>query len=200
MAKVKTMRSIFTGKYALWLILAIPGIGMTLNFLKGTGEYDMLMHVTGEFAGRFLVVSLIASPLALIFPRTKFTRWLIRNRRFFGVSAFAYTLLHTVFYMLETPLSNAVNEFTHIGMITGWIAFFVFIPLAITSTNSAVKRMGSNWKKLQRWVYLAAIGAFLHWALVDSGQPNWGAALFHFGPVLLLSLYRVWHIFKKKKA
>jgi len=199
MALLNSLKSFATSKYILWLILAIPGIGLTSGFFRGTAEYGMLMHVTGEFAGRFLVISLIATPLVMLFPKGRITKWLIRNRRFFGVAAFSYTLLHTIFYLLEKSFGKIVDESLEIGMLTGWIAFFVFIPLAATSTDAAVKRMGANWKKLQRWVYLAAVMTFFHWALVNPESPHWGPALFHFVPVMLLSIYRLWFLFLKKK-
>lgn len=190
------LKSLFTGKYMLWLILAIPGIMATINFIKGQLAYEMIMHITGEFAGRFLVVSLIATPIALMFPKGRAAKWLIRNRRFFGVAAFAYTLLHTIFYVLEYPLSQLVDEFPTIAILTGWVAFFIFIPLAMTSTDAAVKRMGPAWKKLQRWVYLAAVMAFAHWALLglQGEHASMGGALFHFAPVMLLQVYRVWKV------
>ncbi|MFK7932572.1 MAG: sulfite oxidase heme-binding subunit YedZ [Saprospiraceae bacterium] len=188
------LKSLLTGKYILWLLLAIPGIMVSKNYLTATLDYGMIMHITGEFAGRFLAISLIATPLALMFPKGRVTKWLIRNRRFFGVAAFAYTLLHTIFYVLEYPISQLLNEFIDIAILTGWIAFFVFIPLAITSTDAAIKRMGPAWKKLQRWVYLAAVMAFVHWALLglQRDHASMGGALFHFAPVMLLQVYRVW--------
>ncbi|MFK7776016.1 MAG: sulfite oxidase heme-binding subunit YedZ [Saprospiraceae bacterium] len=188
------LKSFLTGKYMLWLILAIPGVLGTLNYLKGQLDYNMMMHITGEFAGRFLAISLIATPIALMFPKGRVAKWFVRNRRFFGVSAFAYTLLHTIFYVLEYPFGQLVNEFSDVGILTGWVAFFIFIPLAITSTDAAIKRMGPAWKKLQRWVYLAAVMAFAHWALLglQGEHASMGGALFHFAPVMLLQVYRVW--------
>ncbi|MFK7776251.1 MAG: ferric reductase-like transmembrane domain-containing protein [Saprospiraceae bacterium] len=135
------LKSFFTGKYILWIILSFPGIMLTKDYIFGQVTYDMIMHITGEFAGRFLVISLIATPIAMLFPKAKLSRWLIRNRRFFGVAAFVYTLLHTIFYVLECSLGQVVNEFLDIAILTGWIAFFVFIPLAIMSTDAAVKRL-----------------------------------------------------------
>jgi sulfoxide reductase heme-binding subunit YedZ len=179
----------------LWLILTIPGILLTNGYFSSDGiSYNMIMHITGEFAGRFLVISLIATPIALMFPKAGISRWLIRNRRFFGVAAFAYTLLHTIFYLVEYPLGQLVDEFTDVAILTGWIAFFIFIPLAMTSTDAAVRRMGPSWKKLQRWVYLAAILAFAHWALLglQGEEASMGGAIFHFAPVMLLQVYRVW--------
>lgn len=191
---MSNLKSILTGKYILWLILAIPGIMSSINYIKGQMNYDMMMHITGEFAGRFLAISLMATPISLMFPKFKISKWLIRNRRFLGLAAFAYTLLHTIFYVLEYPLNQIINEFIDLSILTGWIAFFIFIPLAITSTDAAIKRMGPAWKKLQRWVYLAAITAFVHWALLglQGDHASMGAALFHFVPVILLQVYRVW--------
>ena len=188
------IKSFLTGKYILWLILALPGILATKSYLEGTMNYDMIMHVTGEFAGRFLAISLIATPIALMFPKSRVSRWLVRNRRFIGVSAFVYTLLHTIFYVLEYPFGQILSEFPQIAILTGWIAFFIFIPLAITSTDAAVKRMGPAWKKLQRWVYLAGVMAFAHWALLglQGEHASMGGALFHFAPVMVLQVYRVW--------
>jgi len=157
------------------------------------------MHTTGEFAGRFLAISLIATPIGLMFPEGRVAKWLIRNRRFFGLAAFAYTLLHTIFYVLEYPMTALLHEVSQFSILTGWIAFFIFIPLAMTSTDAAVKRMGPAWKKLQRWVYLAAVMAFVHWALLglQGEHASMGGALFHFVPVMVLQIYRVWKQGKK---
>lgn len=189
-----------TGQYMLWLILAIPGIGLCSKYLQGDAKLGMLLHVSGETSVRFLVVSLIASPLALLFPKTKVSRWFLRNRRFFGVATFAYALLHTLFYVLEEPLSKQMDEFFKVSYFTGWIAFFIFLPLAVTSTNYSVKKMGKNWKKLQRWVYLASVLTIVHWALINPKHAHWGPALVQFSPVILLSIYRIWHLFFRKKT
>ncbi len=191
---MNSLKSFFTGKYFLWLILLIPGILTTLNYFRGQTNYAMIMHVTGEFAGRFLAISLVATPLVLLFPNGRPAKWLVRNRRFFGVTAFVYTLLHTIFYLLEYPVGQLTSEFVQIPMLTGWIAFFIFIPLAFTSTDAAVRRMGPAWKKLQRWVYLAGVLAFVHWALLglQGDHASAGGALFHFVPVMVLQVYRIW--------
>lgn len=182
------MKAFFLNKYWLWLILSIPLIGMLIGISNGRATYDVLMHATGEFAGRFLIVSLIATPLFLMFPDARFSAWLVRNRRYFGVAAFSYTLLHTIFYLYEKSFDHVMSEFLQIGLLTGWIAFFIFIPLAITSNDYFIKKMGSAWKKLQRWVYLAAVLTFVHWAFIHM---NWKPALVHFLPVILLQIYRI---------
>lgn len=192
--KMNKNQPLFDNKYLLWIILVLPGIWSLRNYLVGKLNYNMIMHISGEFAGRFLIASLIATPLILMFPNSKVSKWLIRNRRFLGLAAFAYTLLHTIIYVFKYPFGQVIDEFSSIAILTGWIAFFIFIPLAITSTDAAIKKMGPSWKKLQRWVYLAAIMAFLHWALLglQGEHKSIGGALFHFTPVLILQVYRVW--------
>ncbi len=189
------MKKIFLNKYWLWLILAIPLIGMIIGISTGRADYDKLMHATGEFAGRFLIVSLVATPLILMFPNGKVSHWLVRNRRYFGVAAFGYTLLHTVFYIYENSFGQVMSEFTQIGLLTAWIAFFIFVPMAITSNDYFVRKMGASWKKLQRWVYLAALMTFTHWVFIHM---NWKPAVVHFLPVLLLQFYRLYKMYNPK--
>ena len=193
---MNNLKNILTSKYILWLTLALPGVLAIIGYVQGKQAYGMLMHITGEFAGRYLAISLLATPLIMLFPKARIPRWLVRNRRFFGVGAFACTLLHTIFYVAEYPLSRLVNEFADIAILTGWVAFFIFIPLAMTSTDAAVRRMGGSWKKLQRWVYLAAIMAFAHWALLglQGDHASMGGALFHFVPVMVLQAWRAWRV------
>lgn len=198
---MKTLLSIIRSKYILWAFVSIPGIFILLNYLEGKLNYGMIMNITGELSGRLLVFSLIATPISMLLPKTKFSRWLLRNRRYFGIGAFAYTLLHIIFYLLEYRLERIINEFSDTALLTGWIAFFIFIPLAITSTDSAIRRMGANWKKLQRWVYLAAIMAYIHWAMLGLQGPEGSiaGATVHFAPVIILQIYRVIKSFNKKK-
>jgi len=111
------LKKFIFNKYWLWLIIAIPALFATSGFLTGNMQYGMLMHMTGEFAGRFLVISLIATPIALMFPNATIPKWLIRNRRYFGVGAFAYTMLHTIFYLYEINFTEVMGEFFTIGLI-----------------------------------------------------------------------------------
>jgi len=183
---MKKITSLLTGKYMLWLIIAVPGILMLYGFFQDASQYDMLMHSSGEFAARTLIIALIATPLSILFPKR--VNWLVRNRRYFGVAAFGYTLLHTIFYLIEIPVDKVMAEFFEIGMWTGWIAFIIFIPLAITSNDASVRWLKEKWKSLQRWVYLAAIMAFAHWVFIEY---HWKPALVHFTPVMVLQVFRI---------
>lgn len=186
--------------YLLWAILALPAVAITYGAVSADSArvYHQLLHPSGEFSARLLIISLMATPLMLLLKGRFGSRWLMKNRRYFGVAAFGYAALHTGLYLLSEPLSRILAEATDFEIWTGWAAFVIFLPLAATSFDAAVRRMGSAWKKLQRWTYAAAILTLLHWAaLHDWRSPE--AALVHFAPLTLLTLYRLWWVFVRAR-
>lgn len=183
-------------KFVLWAFIMLPGLMFTIGLLNGKMNYESLMHATGEFSARFLVFSLIATPLVMLLPKYKFPKWLNRNKRYFGVAAFAYGLYHTIVYLIEVPTSQVLGDFFEIGLLTAWIAFIIWIPMVITSTDGWVKRLKTTWKKIHYWGYLAALLAFLHWAFIHY---HWQPALVHVTPVLLLQGYRWGKVFSSRQ-
>lgn len=178
---------LWKSKYILWIILMLPG-GLTIQgILTGSLMYSDLMHVSGELSGKFLTFSLIATPLAMLLPNAKFPKWLIRNKRYFGVAAFIYAFYHVLVYLIKTSVSQIMNEWFQFSFLTAWISFIIWIPMAITSTDSWVLRLKSSWKKIHNWGYLAALLAFLHWSLIHY---HWQPMLLHAAPVILLQSYR----------
>lgn len=185
------MKLLLNSKYTIWLLLALPSIPMTMGLIS-TGDAEMLLHPTGEFAARFMILAMIISPLRLMFPENRFWMWMMRRRRYFGVAAFVYALAHTILYVIDLgSLSQILGEALLLGIWTGWLAMFIFIPLAITSNDVSVRRLGKHWKRLQQTVYLAAVATLLHWIFVEN---HIGPALVHFLPLFSLELYRVWKI------
>lgn len=137
---MSTSKPIRRSPYLLWAILAIPSIPMILGVSSGNATAHDLLHPTGEFAARFMIIAMLATPFRLLFPTRKWSAWLVRNRRYFGVAAFAYSLIHTVFYVVDSGTLRAMlDEFLELGIWSGWIAFFIFLPLALTSNDAAVK-------------------------------------------------------------
>lgn len=179
--------------YWVWLVLALPALAMANGFLSDDPRaLHRLLHPTGEFAARFMIIAMMATPLALLLKGWRGPRWLVRNRRYFGVAAFGYAALHTIAYLLDTGTAQAIAELPRFYIWTGWLAYLIFLPLAATSMDRAVRALGPAWKPLQRWVYAAAILTLLHWAALH----NWGGlapALVHFAPLITLTLYRLWY-------
>lgn len=193
---MSTLKSVWNHPCTFWVLLALPSIPMILGLVSGQpgpeGEpvTETLLHPTGEFSARFLIIAMILTPMRMLFPGSGFWRWMMRRRRYFGVAAFVYAAFHTVLYILDMGgLQAILGEALSLGIWTGWLAFFIFVPLAITSNHWSVRRMGPAWKKLQRWVYVAAVGTLLHWIFVHN---NIGPALVHFVPLAGLEAYRIW--------
>ena len=181
--------------YWLWVVLALPAAGFTVS-VTGSDDpkvYEELLHPSGEFSARFMIIAMLASPLVLLLKGWRGPLWLKRNRRYFGVAAFGYAALHTLFYLVDArTVAEVLRDLPRLYIWTGWIAFAIFIPLAVTSMDYFVRLMGQQWKQLQRWTYLAAVLTLVHWAALH----DWGGigpALVHFVPLGLLEGYRAWY-------
>jgi sulfoxide reductase heme-binding subunit YedZ len=144
-------------------------------------------------SARLLIITMLASPLVLLFRGWRGPQWLKKNRRYLGVASFGYAALHTVFYLADKgSLDRVLGELDRTYIWTGWIAFAIFVPLALTSMDAAQRLMGRHWKTLQRTTWVAAVFTLLHWAaLHDWEHPT--AALVHFAPLALLEGYRIWY-------
>src|SRR5437870_12433708 len=125
----------------------------------GANPLEFVTRTTGMLTIVFLLISLAVSPLR----RITGANWLIKFRRMLGLFAFFYGSLHLLtyvafdrFFHLRTIPGDVVKRpFIAIGMT----AFFLMLPLAITSTDKMVKRLGGKrWARLHRIVYLS--GAF----------------------------------------
>lgn len=179
--------------YILWTIFALPAFMMLFGLLFGSAEPDGLLHPSGEFAARFMIIAMMITPLRMLFPNVRWLVWLMRRRRYLGVAAFGYATLHTLLYIVDMgALKPMVDEFWALGIWTGWAAFVIFIPLALTSNDASQRRLNTLWKRLQRFVYPAAILALLHWIFVHN---NLTSALIHFMPLAALEVWRVYKSF-----
>lgn len=198
------MLQILNSRITLWLLMMLPAVPMVATLAlgrvddEGRAATEFLLHPTGEFSARFMLLALALTPLRMIFPTSKIMRWLMARRRYFGLAAFAYAAFHTVLYILEMgSLQTILGEFWSLGIWTGWLAVFIFAPLALTSNDWSVREMGQNWKRLQRFVYVAAMATLVHWMFVHN---NIGAALVHFLPVAALEIFRLYRGFRKTRT
>jgi sulfoxide reductase heme-binding subunit YedZ len=179
----------FNLRFVLWLLLASPCVIMIVRYMTGDLYYGEFIHVTGEFSARLLMITLAATPLRLMFPKARWTTWLLQNRRYFGVATFSYAAPHLLAYLWKlASVAKIIEEGAEPGMWTGWIALVIFLALAVTSNNASVRKLGQRWKTLHRLVYLAAILTFVHWVLV-AFDPL--AGLLHAGVIVALETYRV---------
>jgi sulfoxide reductase heme-binding subunit YedZ len=175
------------------VVLAIPGAALFVDAVTlawSDENFESWMHTSGELSARLLIVTLLATPLQRVQPTWKVVKWLRRRRRTFGVASFGYALLHLVLYVgyrapeLASDLLQATYAF-------GWIAFLILLPLAVTSTQGWLARLGNRrWHALHRAVYVAAFAVAGHWLLKPDGD-TLVPVLIHFTPLLLLELNRI---------
>jgi sulfoxide reductase heme-binding subunit YedZ len=151
----------------LALLLALPWAWLAIGYVAGRFFYGEVVHASGEWAMRFLLAALAVTPLRRLFPRHAWTAWLLPRRRYLGVAAFAYAMLHAIVYLQRiADLPRILAEAAEAGLLTGWIGLVLFLPLAVTSNDASVRRLGPAWKTLHRLVYAAAAASFAHWILV----------------------------------
>ena len=179
---------------ALWAVLALPGLTM-IGPLFGSDPqaFHRLLHPTGEWAARLMIVGMMASGLMLLFRGRHWPRWLVHHRRDIEVAAFVYAALHTLVYLVDRgTLDRIVEALPRTEIWTGWLAMLLFVPLALTSNDAAQRWLKAGWKTLQRWAYPAAVLVLIHWAaLHDWG--SWAGAAVNFAPLLGLWAYRLWY-------
>ncbi|EXJ14415.1 protein-methionine-sulfoxide reductase heme-binding subunit MsrQ [Imhoffiella purpurea] len=129
----------------------------------GANPVETLLHGTGDWALRLLLVTLAMTPLR----RLTGLAWPIRLRRMLGLFAFFYAVLHlTVYLWLDRELAwstilEDILERPYIGV--GFLAFLLLIPLAATSTRGWMRRLGRRWTQLHRAVYVIAALGVLHY-------------------------------------
>ena len=183
--------------YWLWVLLALPAFGFSIQLATSQDPrvIQQLLHPTGEFSARFMIITMLASPLVLLLRGWRGPQWLKKNRRYFGVAAFGYAAMHTILYLVDqNSVASVLADLPKLYIWTGWIAFVIFIPLAATSMDYFVRRMGpANWKRLQRWTYAAAVLTLHSLGIVARLGGDWPrpwCILAHLG---CWKGYRVWY-------
>jgi sulfoxide reductase heme-binding subunit YedZ len=189
---------------------AAPAALMTLGILAAVGKIpsspmdlgadpvDRLLHACGITALNMLLITLLVTPARML------TGWshLLRLRRMLGLFAAFYALAHFVVYAwLDQGLDLAAvgADIVKRPYITiGMLALLLLVPLAITSTNRMMRRLGRRWQKLHMLVYLVALlGVWHYWWQVkkDIREP-----LLYFAIFGVLMAFRAYRAFRAKSA
>lgn len=148
----------------------------------GANPVETIRLYTGDWTLRFLLVTLAVTPLR------RLTGWntVLRLRRMLGLFAFFYAVLHFVsyvwldqFFMFDLIIEDV---FDRPYITIGVASFLLLIPLALTSANAMIRRLGARrWQRLHRLVYVAAAGGVIHFLWLvksDVSQPViYGAVL-----------------------
>ena len=178
------------------LLWQMWGVAKTGSNALGADPVAEIQQRLGLWALRFLMLSLVITPLRQL------TGWnvLVRFRRMLGLYTFAYASLHFAAYLgldLRGYWLQVFEDIVKRPYITvGFLAWLLLVPLAITSTTGWIRRLGRNWARLHKAVYVIAVLAVLHfWWLVksDISEPALYAAI-----AAALLGWRGWKAWRKR--
>ena len=156
----------------------------------GANPYEFATRTTGALALLFLILSLAVTPLRKMLGLP----WMVKLRRMLGLFGFFYAFLHLLTYVWFDKFFGVKAIVEDVGkrpfITVGMASFIMLVPLAVTSTQKMVKRLGGRaWIRLHRLVYVAAAGGAIHYYMLvkaDTREPvMFGAAL------ALLLIYRI---------
>ncbi|NYZ63317.1 sulfite oxidase heme-binding subunit YedZ [Luteimonas deserti] len=181
-------------------------LGWRVWQVLGGGDIDALgadpivaiEHETGIGALRLLLITLAVTPLRQLTGAVV----LLRFRRMLGLYAFAYASVHFTAWLaldLVGDISQVAIEIARRPFITvGFLAWLLLVPLAITSTRGWMRRLGRNWGRLHRLVYLiAALGVLHFWWIVKS---DWREPALYAALLVGLLGWRGWRALARRRV
>lgn len=178
--------------WGLWLVLRqVP-----------VDPLEYITHETGDWALYLLCATLAVTPLR----RLTGWNWLVKLRRMLGLFTFFYALLHFIAFLWFDHFFDVAAMLRDVAkrpfILVGFIAFVLLIPLAVTSTNGMIKRLGGKrWQWLHRLIYLIAPLAVLHFWWMKSAKNNLAQpTLFLVIVAVLLGLRFYWSRVKARAA
>ncbi len=162
--------------WKVWLLYAAGFVPAIWTFYLGaTGglgadPVKTFEHTLGLWALRFLILTLLITPI-----RDLSSISLLRYRRALGLLAFYYAALHFATYMVldqALNLATILTDITRRPFITiGMASLVLLVPLALTSNNWSIRKLGRRWAALHKLVYVAAAGGAIHFILSVKSWP-----------------------------
>lgn len=177
-------------KAAIFLLALVPLARMVWLTVSGqlVEPLEFITRGTGDWTLYFLCITLTVTPLR----RLSKMNWLVKLRRMFGLYAFFYAFLHFMTFFWFDHFFDVAEMFRDVAkrpfILVGFTAFVLLIPLAATSTNAMIKRLGSKrWIWLHRLIYLIAPLGILHFWWMRAGKSNFTEP-FIFGVIVAVLL------------
>ncbi len=179
-----------TPTWPLYILCALPPVWFVYQgFTGGLGVEPIraLEHKLGELALQFLLAGLTITPL-----RRHLGVNLLKFRRMLGLAAFFYVVLHLLVWLVldvQIPAQIWADIVKRPYITVGMAGFLLLIPLAVTSNQWSIRRMGVKWRQLHLLVYPAVFLGALHFVMLVKGfqiEP-----LLYLGAVLMLLGLRV---------
>ncbi len=185
-------------KPALFALCSLPFAALAVGLAGGglgPDPAERAMHVSGEWAGRILILTLLITPLR----RRRGWGQLIRLRRMLGLFAFFYACLHLLLFVhfhLGWSAPRVVEELLERPYITaGFLAWLIMLPLAVTSNDAMQRRLRERWRRLHRGVYPVAVLFVVHVAW--QSRSDYGDALAY---GLIVAALLGWRLMRRPAA
>lgn len=178
-------------KLAAFALALAPGLVLAAQWAAGTlgaRPLNAVIHGTGLWAIRFLLISLAVTPARFVFDAPK----VFTVRRMLGLTALAYALIHLGLYVgyQGFDLLKVGSEIVRRVYLTiGFVALLGLVALGVTSTDAMMRRLGKRWKRLHRLVYGIAVLGLLHHFMQAKADVT--PAVLVAGFYVWLMLYRV---------
>jgi sulfoxide reductase heme-binding subunit YedZ len=191
-------------KAAIFAASLIPFVRMVYLSVMGSlpDPLAFITHSSGDWALYFLVITLCVTPVRRLLK----WNWLVRLRRMVGLYAFFYAFIHfTAFLWFDHWFDVAAmwKDVLKRPFITvGFIAFVLLIPLAVTSNNAMIRKLGGKlWQRIHRLIYVIAPLGIVHYWWLKAAKNNIGQPLI-FGVIVavLLGVRVYWSVTKKAKS
>lgn len=159
--------------FMLCLLPFIVLLWQLLNDALGANPIEAFTRRSGEWGLRFLLLTLAMTPLRQLIKQS----WPLRFRRMLGLFAFFYVCIHLSSYIALDQFFDWREIWGDIlkrpFITVGMTAFVLLIPLAVTSTKGMMRRLGRNWLRLHRLVYVIAVAAVLHFFWLVKADLYW---------------------------
>ena len=151
-----------------WVVTQTPALLIALLLAIFPHKHKLLIQISGYSAVGFLALVLLLNPLIHMFPAIIKLKKLNRYRREIGVACFSFALVHIACFVTKHGIPKVFTFMIHPALIPViFIAFPIFLLLALTSNNVSIKKLGfMKWKKLHKKVYFAEVAIFFHMFLV----------------------------------
>jgi sulfoxide reductase heme-binding subunit YedZ len=195
-----TTKQISWIKGVIFVLALVPLLRMV--YLTATGQLvdplEFITRGTGDWTLYFLCFTLAVTPLR----RLSKWNWLVKLRRMLGLYVFFYGFLHFMTFLWFDHFFDLAEMWKDVlkrpFITVGFIAFVLLIPLALTSTNGMIKRLGGKrWQWLHRLIYVIAPLAILHFWWMKAGKHNFTQPII-FGTILgILLLMRIYWAARK---
>ncbi|PRC94772.1 sulfite oxidase heme-binding subunit YedZ [Solimicrobium silvestre] len=190
-------------KASLFVAALLPFLRLVLAVFTdhlGANPLEFITRNTGDWTLYFLCITLAVTPLR----RLTGWSWMVKLRRMLGLYGFFYASLHFLTFLWFDHFFDVAEMLKDVVkrpfILVGFTAFILLMPLALTSTNKMIKRVGAKrWQQLHKLIYLIASLGVLHYFWMKAGKHDFSQPVLFGSIVAILLLLRLFWAIQKRQ-